>query len=276
MNPPKLVAGKFPTNVLHRKTFEDLIFAETSYQHGQLVEKHSHNQSGFVIVLKGGFTETHEKGTRLCKSADVIFRPAGHLHANLFETAEARCLNLQFGSAWLSKLQAINDSNVSADPDYFSGGLLFAIGLKLYSEFRMPDLDSRIIMEGLTLEMLGIAHRLRPGKWEMHEPFWLKRVRDRIHSTFQERLSVQELAIEAGVHPVYLNRIFRKLYGQSIGEYLRTLRMEFCQQQLSATDLPIAEISTAAGFYDQSHLSRTFKRAYRMSPLAYRKFHRKV
>ena len=271
-----LKAGKFPTEVLHRKVFGDLVFAETFYTSGQIIEQHSHKQAGFIFILNGDFLEFHEKRNRVCKSADVIFRPAGQLHADHFKSPSTRCFNMQFGLQWISRLQRITGDFRSEEPGYFSAGVLFQLGLKLYREFRISDLDSPLIMEGLALEMLGQTNRLLINKRETCAAPWLKRVHERLHSQFTEQLSVPELAVEAGVHPVYLNRAFRKQYGQSIGEYLRMLRMQFCATQLASTSISIADISAAAGFYDQSHFSRIFKRLSGITPLAYRRFFRKV
>jgi len=271
-----LKAGKFPTDVLHSRTVADLVFAETSYRSGQVIENHSHKQAGFIIILQGEFLEIHEGRNRACKSSDVIFRPADQLHADHFENTPTRCFNLQFGSDWLSKLERITDGLILGDPTYFSGGVLFQLGLKLYREFRMPDVDSPLIMEGLALEMIGAANRLLIQKERSGAPPWIKKVRERLHAHFAEQLSIQLLAMEAGVHPIYLHRAFRKHYSQSIGEYLRTLRIQFCCAQLASTDVPLADISAVAGFYDQSHFSRIFKRMCGLTPLAYRKFFRTV
>jgi AraC-like DNA-binding protein len=38
-----------------------------------------------------------------------------------------------------------------------------------------------------------------------------------------------------------------------------------------ATDIPLADLASAAGFADQSHLNRTFKRQIGMTPAAFRR-----
>ena len=56
----KLDAGEFPTKVLNVMRVEYMVFAETFYEPGQIVEQHSHNHSGFVALLNGNFVEIHE------------------------------------------------------------------------------------------------------------------------------------------------------------------------------------------------------------------------
>ncbi len=72
------------------------------------------------------------------------------------------------------------------------------------------------------------------------------------------------------VHPVYLATQFRRAYGQSIGNYQRQLRIEFACRELEKTQESMAAIALTAGFSDQAHFSRTFKRLKGVSPREYR------
>jgi AraC family transcriptional regulator len=74
------------------------------------------------------------------------------------------------------------------------------------------------------------------------------------------------LASAVGVHPVHLARSFREAHGASVGEYLRRLRVEFAQREVLRTDAPLSEIALSAGFCDQSHFGRTFKRHTGVTP----------
>jgi len=78
------------------------------------------------------------------------------------------------------------------------------------------------------------------------------------------------VAISAGVHPSYLARTFRKFYGCTVGDYVRRLRVDYAVRELKESDKSLAEIATAAGFYDQSHFTHEFKSHLRMTPAEFR------
>ena len=91
-----------------------------------------------------------------------------------------------------------------------------------------------------------------------------------IQDRFAEPLTVGEIALTVGMHPVYLVRSFRKHYRTTIGEFQRKLRVQFACRQISTTDLSLLNIALASGFYDQSHFYRTFKQLVGMTPTEYR------
>ena len=102
-------------------------------------------------------------------------------------------------------------------------------------------------------------------------PPWVDRARDMIHARFREHgLRVAHLAAAVGVHPVHLARIFRDEYGATPGEYLRRVRIEWAAEMLIDTALSLTVIADTAGFADQSHFTRAFRRAFGTTPAAWR------
>jgi len=96
-------------------------------------------------------------------------------------------------------------------------------------------------------------------------------VKELIHSHLQEPLTLSALAKHVGMHPVYLAQAFRKVCGCTVGEYVRRLRIEFACRELTDPNNTISEIAAAAGFFDQSHFTRTFKRLLGVTPAEFRK-----
>jgi AraC family transcriptional regulator len=51
---------------------------------------------------------------------------------------------------------------------------------------------------------------------------------------------------------------------------VRHVRIEFARRELEASAAPLGDIAAAAGFCDQSHFSRLFKRYTGQTPAEYR------
>ena len=132
------------------------------------------------------------------------------------------------------------------------------------------DEASALAIEGLLFEMLAVASRRQSKGGDWFVPKWLQQARDLLHANFQEQLTFTGIAAEVGVHPVHLAREFRKHYRSTLGEYLRQIRVDYASQQLLNSDDPQAMIALAAGFADQSHFCRTFKRLRGTTPQKFR------
>ena len=103
-----------------------------------------------------------------------------------------------------------------------------------------------------------------------HCPAWLIEARQLLDRDFRERLTTTHIARVVGVHPVYLAQMFQKHFHCGVIEYLLRRRIAFACRELRTSGVPIAEIAIAAGFYDQGHFSRTFKRLVGITPSSYR------
>ena len=240
---------------------------ETAYAPSLKLPRHHHQSAYFCLVLKGSFTEFYERQRRVCSPLTLIFHPSGEKHSDHFHTT-ARCFNLLPGMQWGERLP--ERSIVANDAAKFSG-VLPMLAMKIYREFRQSDDASSLIIEGLMLEILGEASRQSIKCSEGEPPRWLLQTLEILRDSFTENLSLAEIARNVGVHRTHLAREFRRHYRCTIGEYVRRLRIESACHKLSASDIPLAEVAQAAGFFDQSHFGRTFKRFTGMPPALYRK-----
>jgi AraC family transcriptional regulator len=94
----------------------------------------------------------------------------------------------------------------------------------------------------------------------------LRRVRGYIDSHIGERISLNELARQAGVSRFHFARQFRLSTGESPMEHLRRVRIERSKSILQTRDATIAEVAARLGFSDQSHFTRIFGRLVGVSP----------
>ena len=84
-------------------------------------------------------------------------------------------------------------------------------------------------------------------------------------------LSLEAMAAEIEISPLYLPRAFKAAVGQSPHQYVLQRRIQKAKDMLTSTDSPIVDIALAAGFSSQSHLSNWFHRLVGVSPASYRR-----
>jgi AraC family transcriptional regulator len=94
----------------------------------------------------------------------------------------------------------------------------------------------------------------------------LKRVRGYIDDHIGERISLDELAREAGISRFHFARQFRLSTGESPMGYVRRVRVERSKSILQGRNSSIAEVAARLGFSDQSHFTRIFGRLVGVSP----------
>ncbi|MEU5162759.1 AraC family transcriptional regulator [Streptomyces sp. NPDC020875] len=93
-------------------------------------------------------------------------------------------------------------------------------------------------------------------------------LRELLDSRISTGVSLDEAAGILRVHPTHLIRCFRQSYGLPPHGYLTGRRVDRARRLLLAGQRP-AEVATAVGFYDQSHLNRHFTRHLGITPGRY-------
>ncbi len=99
----------------------------------------------------------------------------------------------------------------------------------------------------------------------------MRRLIEFVEENLDRDLSLEAMAQEVGISPLYLPRAFKAAIGQSPHQYVLARRIERARELLRDTDLPIVDVALSSGFSSQSHLSNWFVRIVGVSPAAYRK-----
>ncbi len=258
----------FSEETLQCRELPGFSFAETVYPANLKMPRHTHELARFSLVLQGGYTERYGRKTRNCQPATLIFHPPGEDHAVDFGQQQARIFRVEVKSQSLEHVREC--SEILDSPAAFEGGSSSQLATKLYREARASDSASPLAIEGLVLEVIADASRRKDSHSGARMTDWLRRAVELLHANFADNLTLADVAEAAGVHPVYLAREFRKRHQCTVGEYVRRLRVENACRELTKSDATLVEIATSAGFYDQSHFTRTFKQITGMTPGEFR------
>ena len=224
-------------------------------------------------MLSGSFEDVFDTRTHECTPSTVFTEPAGERHANRIQRAGAHVLILQPDPASTDRLRPA--SELWEAIHCFRHGAVAERARRLSRELRAPDAVTPIAIEALILEMVALAARLesveRAGG---RPPGWLGRARDLVHARYREKLRVEDVAAAVGVHPAHLARTFRARFHVPLGTYIRRLRVEWAAREVAESGESLSAIAARAGFADQSHFTRVFRRHVGVTPGSYRRARR--
>jgi AraC-like DNA-binding protein len=96
----------------------------------------------------------------------------------------------------------------------------------------------------------------------------LETARALIHGRLGEPILLEDLSAALGLTQYQIIRLFKRTTGLTPHSYVTQTRLE-AARRLLAQGTPIGETAVAAGFYDQSALTKHFKRWYGVTPLQF-------
>jgi AraC-like DNA-binding protein len=116
----------------------------------------------------------------------------------------------------------------------------------------------------------GQAAKPGPGNQAGSELHIAARIRELLNDRYTAAdLTADNLAAAAGCSRFAAYRAFHQVYGLAPSDYQRQLRVRAARRLLARNVAPAAA-AAAAGFADQAHLTRWFRRYYGVTPGAYR------
>ena len=222
--------------------------------------------SGYLaVVLEGAVHKSFRHTSATLTRGSFMSIPAGGAHSSAFAPDGCRVLIVQAAGVDGERLLGPTFRNCTKVVAHASARL----GWELSRELDCRDASSPLALEGLALALLACAGRAgaEPERQDTH---WLRTVRDLVHESTPRMLSLRELGEIVERHPAYLAHAFKDAYGVSVAAYARTRRLEWATAAVASTDDPLARIALEAGFADQSHFTRSFRRHHGVTPGRYR------
>lgn len=213
---------------------------------------------------------------RLERGAVVIVNPQAVHACNPIDGHAWSYLMFYVDADWLGALQhelGAGDGGaftpyspiLSRDPALFAGLT------QLYAALLDPQIET-LHKQSVAVEFFSqLQQTLSPSPTHPKaEPLrQLQRAADYIADHCTDALRLEDICLAAGLSPSYLIRAFKQHYGMTPHTYLINRRIQRSQHWLRQ-DRDLAEVALAAGFSDQAHFQRTFKRQLAATPGQYR------
>ncbi|HEY0188579.1 MAG TPA: AraC family transcriptional regulator [Cellulomonas sp.] len=125
--------------------------------------------------------------------------------------------------------------------------------------------------DGTVVGLVSISQALRAGDADAATVASLSRAAAFVRAHLDSPPTVAALAEAAGCSPSTLDRRTRRVYALSPQQWVLRARVDHATALLAGTDLPLAEVAAATGFYDQASFTRTFGRLTGETPAQFRR-----
>ncbi len=247
------------------------ILSEVRHPVGKSVPLHEHQAPYFSLLLDGAYTERGDGFDLWYEPYTLVFHDARTSHEDEM-IGPCRFFAVALLQRWEEVIAQLGGAR--AHVFELDGGDPVWIVLRLYQEFLARAHATESAVEALLYELCAHVAPAQPG--DLHEPPWLPSIDTAIHERFREPLDLAEVAAGSGVHPVHLCRTFRRFRGRTISDALLGIRVAHVCRRLIESDETLASIAHEAGFADQSHMSRVFKRLTGYAPGAHRRRERQA
>jgi AraC family transcriptional regulator len=231
------------------------------------LERHRHREAIVGLLLRGRYDERLENRTVEPARASLLIKPPETPHANRIGSEGTDTILIQIQPDRIPE----EHSRVLGRAGIQLNERFHRLGLDMLDEIRYGSRTSGVGLEALVNELLWLAAEPgRPaGVGYTSRQVWVRRVRDLLHD--DDAVTLSDLAAETGVDRAHLARTFRAVFGCTVGEYARALRMEKAAELLRRPDATVGRIAAELGFFDQAHFTRAFRAAYGLTPRAWRR-----
>jgi len=135
-----------------------------------------------------------------------------------------------------------------------------------FEDAKSALLEKESLFLGMLSHLIRTHSDASPGIHSLgNERSPIRRTRDYIEAHYNEDISIRSLASIAGLSPFHFIRAFHKEMGLPPHGYLKQARVRRARNLLGR-GWSIAAAALEAGFADQSHLARNFKRVLGITP----------
>jgi len=247
----------------NEQSYSPFVWRLAYYAPHTQMQRHRHDVAQFSVLLSGAARETTNKGSVDSTAMLMEFKPANFCHANKFGPDGALLLSIN-----------IDPDDENLNDDFPFNEWRIGRGASCQTEWAMlthkmlsGSAENADELETITHDLLAGLDEIGDSVERQPAPGWLIRAREAILETED---SIQSVADDAGIHRVHLARSFRRFFGQSISQFRRDLRLSKAVRFLTHDNIAPGPASFAAGFSDQSHLTRSLRAASGLTPATLR------
>jgi AraC family transcriptional regulator len=223
-----------------------------------VIAEHAHDWPMISLYVMGGYRNVTERGDQDIAGPSMLFYGRGVIHRNVAGEMGFEQIEIEFDADWLGSAALPSDA-LLARLGGNAGALARTIALQC--DVGLTEIELKASLRRL----LCVARREPASQIST----WVHDVTARLRADPSRRIG--DLAREVGRSPAWIGPAYRRSSGEGLQEAAARFRIERAARLLRETDEQLPSVALEAGFCDQSHMNRTFRRVLGRSPTAVRR-----
>lgn len=240
---------------------------------------HCHDFCEIMFVREGSGKIAIKDQIIPFKKGDIVIYNPGTMHREYIDDVNPRTINfIGISNLAIDGLKAgclcEGDFSVLSTESFYQ---TFCFYLEqLYAEKDLRDLQSQTIYKNLlNIIIAGILRLSEDASKAVENKKTYADAKRYIDENFTKIESVDDLCKNLYINKFYLTHLFSEHYGISPLQYLIKKRITLAKQLLIVTDQKVDDIADICGYDDMAYFCRIFKKQESITPLQFRKLHRK-
>src|SRR5258707_4967717 len=239
---------------------------------------HTHEGYAIGVVEKGAEQFKYRRAIHIAPQGSIVLINPGEMHTGEAFSEQGWSYRMFYPDISLLQRAAAGIREKSQRVPFFPAPVVHDPAMaRLLSQLHAALATSPSELERESLLIWTLAHLVRRHAADTPpialaasplERTPILKVRSYLEEHSTENVSLEQIAALVNLSPFYLLRVFRETVGLPPHSYLTQIRVTRAKRLISAS-MPLAEVATAVGFTDQSHLNRHFKALVGVTPGQY-------
>lgn len=104
----------------------------------------------------------------------------------------------------------------------------------------------------------------------------IKKAVDFIEENYMNPISISDVSHAVYLSPFHFSRLFKNSTGETIANYVISVRLKKAAEMLISTDIAVGDIAKKVGYNSSAHFHKSFRYNYGITPKEYRMLHKKA
>jgi AraC family transcriptional regulator len=254
-----LEPGQFLGALGSRECTGSVTLSHISHSSARVLPQHDHAHAYFSLLLKGWYRERTLTREIESHPYTASAHPTGFSHCDEIGPEGAEFFIIEVQPDFLSGLGL----NGRLDFCLLTPPAVYTL-VRLRASFvarALAPMEAEVALAEMASHFTSLVEPSERGT-----PAWLARCVEIMEEEKESaKLRLTAIAQELGLNPVHVSRTFKRCCGYGIVGHFTFVRLRRAANAI-AEGKPLADAALIAGFADQSHMTRTMKRFWGLTP----------